>query len=131
MKHFLSKKEEDDSTIMADLDISFILPYLNKFVDTMPLELMLVKFYNLRAKGDNNTANLFRNYIKNKLKVNTDEELYKIISEKRYVKTVIKIKNSIDSLIFKEFGCEVVDAEYVSTVTATRDKIVIRIRLTK
>ncbi len=129
MKHFLSKKNKEDEIEIVTLDVSFILTYLNKIIKAIPSEIMLLKFYHLRAKGDDNTVYRYREFIKDKVKADNDLELYTLISRKRYTKTVLKIKNTIDSLIFREFGCEVLDARFIDYVVATDKEVKIKIEI--
>lgn len=131
MEHFLSKKDESNLEQEVELDVSFILKHINTLVTGMPLEIMLLKFYRTKAVGDDNTYKKFRDYVKSKFKVDTDLQLYNYISKNKYTRIVIKIKNTIDALIYREFGCEVTDAVFVDYVIATSEKVIIKLKITR
>lgn len=129
MKHFLSKKTDLDKETV-NLDVSFITKYLSKLVD-MPTEVMIAKYYHLRSKGDDNTVQLFKEYLKKTLKLDNDIQLYKLVGRKKFTKIVLKIKATIDSLIYKEYGCEILDAKFISFISTTRDSVIIKVEISR
>lgn len=131
MDHFLSKKEKPDEIDVVELDVSFLLKYLNKLYNGLPLEIMLLKYYKMRTDATKNTLMEFRQYIKHKLAVSNDVELFSKVNKNTYIKLTVKIKQTIDALINREFGCEVYDAKFMDYVIANNEKIVIKIEIKK
>lgn len=129
MNHFLSKKEKEDEVEIVELDVSFIKDYLNKLHKDLPLEIMLLKFYKMKTDNSSDTLKNFKKYMYNKFKVTNDLDLFKIINKNTYLKLVIKIKHSIDSIINREYGCEVYDAKFIDYIIANNEKIIIKIEI--
>lgn len=129
MDHFLSKKEKEDEVLLVELDVSFIREYLNKLHKDLPLEVMLLKFYKMKVNNTSDTLKSFKKYIYNKFKVNNDVELFKILNKNLYLKLTIKIKHTIDSIINREYGCEIYDAKFVDYVVANSEKVIIKIEI--
>jgi len=108
------------------LDVSFMTKYLNK-ITTIPVELYILQVYNLNSKGEDNTFNLFLNKCLKKFNVTTEKELYVSIDARKLTSTYIKIKHGIDSLVYKEFGCEVSIVKSLGITNASASSIVIKL----
>jgi len=118
----LSKEE------VVDLDVSFITKYLNKLYK-MPLEIKIIEFYHLRSMNNTDTIRLFKDYLYEKLKVKDDTELFRIVRKNSFNKLVFKIKATMDALVYEKFGCEVMDAKFVSFNKATTEEVSIKMEI--
>ena len=112
------------------LDVSFIINYLNKLT-SMPVEVKILEFYSLKVTASSDTVRQYKKYLIDKLKLENDTDLFKTINKRLYTKATLKIKSIVDSLIFKEFGSDVIDAKFISFVKANKTEVIIKLKLTR
>jgi len=126
MSTILSKNKAKDE--IAELDVSFILKFLGKLTN-QPMEIKLIEFYGLMVNENRNTIALYKEFLYKKLQVTNDKELFAIVNKRLFIKNSMKIKAVMDSLIFLKYGSEVIDARFVSFITANKEKVLIKIEI--
>ncbi len=120
-------KKRDIVKEVGELDVSFVLGKMGT-ISNKSIEIKLLSSYTLRDK-DINTIASYEKFLIDFLYKGDKIAFREVKRNNSHMVNMYRIKNTIDSLIYKEFGYNVIDARFDSFTVINREKLIMKLNI--